>query len=283
MYLKTIIKRFSIVMSAFVPFFSDYSYQIVCSDKISVHLEMIPEYKSINSDFNFIKCIIDGIRHLREKYKLKLKKTLKEVIIVLDNININKNLFEKYEAVIKSECNTLDIILNDINDYSISTIIKPNFKELNKNKNVIKEKLDIISKLTVNDIENIKNGTHDININELLIETYIKDIEYSGVFNNIGIILNTEETTTIKELNLARDFYSFMNKLRKKLKLKASDNVSVSLSDDNSNGAFIIELKRVINIYYAHNIKFGPITSNVLGSEKYIYDNNEAIVFLFKY
>lgn len=283
LYLKTIIKRFSIVMSAFVPFFSDYSYQIVCSDKISVHLEMIPEYKSINSDFNFIKCIIDGIRHLREKYKLKLKKTLKEVIIVLDNININKNLFEKYETVIKSECNTLDIILNDINDYSISTIIKPNFKELNKNKNVIKEKLDIISKLTVNDIENIKNGTHDININELLIETYIKDIEYSGVFNNIGIILNTEETTTIKELNLARDFYSFMNKLRKKLKLKASDNVSVSLSDDNSNGAFIIELKRVTNIYYAHNIKFGPITSNVLGSEKYIYDNNEAIVFLFKY
>lgn len=282
-YLKTIIKRFSIVMSAFVPFFSDYSYQTVCSDKISVHLEMIPEYKNINSDFNFIKYIIDGIRHLREKYKLKLKKSLKEVIIVLDDVNINKNLFEKYESVIKSECNVLNIILNNISNYSISTIIKPNFKELNKNKNVIKEKLNTISKLTTNDIENIKNGIHDININEILIETYINDIEYSGVFNNIGIILNIEETKIIKELNLARDFYSFINKLRKKLKLKTSDNVNISLSNDNSNGEFIIELKRVMNIHYTHDITFTSIISDVLGSEKYIYDNNKVIVSLSKY
>ena len=281
-YLRDIIRRFSTVMAPFTPFFSEYSYQLVkdVDMPVSVHHTMIPETEQGMNDFSRVKTVVDGIRHLREKYAIKLKRVLNSVCVVvrkeeIDNLTM---LIKKYENVIKSECNVLNVTIEEMGKFNVEIDVKPNFTTIEKS--LIKKKREIIAK----NIKYIKEcvekdldsfGDLDVDKNELLITVQFKNEDYAALFNGIGVILDVEETETTKEMSLARDFLSFVNKMRKSLHLKTSDEVVVDVNDS--------AVEKVVKKYYSKEITLGKEDGKKVGEDEYSFDKIKAKVNLYKH
>lgn len=277
--LRKLLKDFSIVMAPFAPFFSEFCYQSVrnSSDLISVHDCMYPSANHSEHSFYKAKKVIESIRQMREKLRLKVKRPLKAVTIVCTEAL--RSVLEEYVGVIQNECNLLDLVFGDERDYEFSTTVKPFFENIKKDEDSKKKKIDIIKGLSIEKALGILENPLEvdgvtISGSDLLISKEFKDESNSGVFGDYGIILDTETNDTITRLFEAREFYSFIQKLRKKCGLSVEDKVAVSIAND-----YIKEI--ISNTDYKSLILFGD-EGEVIGEEDYTFNDCEFKTKLYK-
>ncbi|KAL6122051.1 putative isoleucine--tRNA ligase, cytoplasmic [Nucleospora cyclopteri] len=302
--LGTILMKFSITVASILPFFSEYCYQSIVEKMLkngikdenvlkmihkSVHHCLIEESNENSHEFDKIKLIIEAIRHLREKQKLMLKRPLKSVTIVT-NSEISMEIepvLRKFEEVIKSECNLLEIKSDYLKNYQKTMTVKPCFAVLSKNKDEMKEKIGLIRNFTDSDVEKLVKDSHEtIKKEEVIIETDFIGVKDAGMFEfnlgeSFGIILDTEKDELVEKMALARNFYAFVQKFRKNLGLKLEDDVKIECSNE--------KLKAVGNEFYK-DLEFinrdeisNPENKNkdCLGERDYQYENVKARLKLF--
>lgn len=275
--LRDLIQRFSIAMGPFTPFFAEYSYQKTTQgEKTSVHHNLIPDTeKEMFNDFDKIRIVVDGIRHLRDKFIIKLKKVLKSVTVVVgkDSFDEFDKLLDHYGPVIRKECNVLHVYLKQMDEYNVDVEIKPNFAAIDKKE--IKGKLALIKEKKDEIAQMVKDGKEVtiIPMNELLVKVQFVNEESAGLFDGIGVILDTEENDESREMSLARDFMSFINKMRKNLNLKPTDAVDVAVEDE--------KVQEIIQKYYSGDISFDK-NAEIVGQEEYAYGDIKTQVHLTK-
>lgn len=275
--LKTLLRDFSIVMAPFAPFFSEYCYQSVRSedDPKSVHYCIYPCTKISEHPFEKAKTVIEAVRHLREKFRLKLKRPLKSATIVssLEYLNILSDFTE----VIQNECNLLGVTFEEESKYEFITSVKPCFDSLKNDKENMKAKIEIIRNLNEEKVFEILKAPieiagHLINKNDLLISKEFKGVENSSVFDKFGILLDLEINDSIIESADAREFYSFVQKLRKSSGLVVEDTVNIDIDSD--------YLRKVVSEKYPDTL-FGTQGSKVL-ENTYSHNDHVYKVTLYK-
>lgn len=284
--LGRLIYDFSIVMAPFTPFFAEFSYQKVLCDcikdikkenksKQSVHHELIPDTELKCNDFNKIKVVVEGIRHLREKYGIKLKRVLKKASVVVPKVNEKeyKELFMKFESVILRECNLLKIELELMENFDVKIDVKPNYSAIKKDE--IKSKCAILNKHKKEIIEQLKleNDCTFLPKDEMIISYDFVSEKHGDLFNGVGVVLDVEETEETKRMSLARDFSSFVNKMRKELGLSIKNNVLVKVEEE--------DIISSCQEYNSGGMVFGK-SGDIIGKSDYDYNGRKINVSLYK-
>ncbi|KAF7682745.1 putative isoleucine--tRNA ligase, cytoplasmic [Astathelohania contejeani] len=280
--LGEVLRLFSIIMAPFTPFFAEYCFQEVLNDSgynerdfNSVHYQLYPDLSySLNHPFNEVKRVIEGIRHAREANKISLKTPLKSCVIVVDCANLRSNITD-YSAIIKEECNLLNIELRSFKDFDISYSVKPNFSVLSK-KEQKKERIEIIRRLS-NDNINILYNSEFITIEGLVIskedvlfECKTKDFVN---FNDFGLVLDLTVDDLIVEMKVAREFNGFIQRMRKRCGLKIEDEAWIRVENE--------ELGQLAKKYYEIVISEGD--GELLERGVFNYKEEDVTVELYKY
>lgn len=198
--LYRVLKKFSIILSPFCPFFAEYMYQELYleTDKLSVHLNLISEIKdfeinqeSVDEVFLLQECI-KCIRYKRSSYTKDSFTSVKKPINNLKIITENKykiNILKKIKKTIAKETNILDIeIINKQLRKYYNILIKPNFKKLGmKYGKDAKRLLHFLKTINDNDLqkESIK-----YNVNKKLSFEYFKKEDYD--FDSMDYILEND-------------------------------------------------------------------------------------------
>lgn len=275
--LSKILKEFSILMAPFATFFSEYCYQSLKtdSDPVSVHQCIYPSYKESTHPFDQVKKVIEAIRQMREKLRLKVKRPLKSVTIVCSNEL--KELLSGYCDVIQSECNLLDLIFDQESNYEYTVEVKPYFENLKKDQETMKAKMDIIRNLTDKQISEINKNPLEINgvkisTFDLYVLKQFANVENANVYDDFGVIFDVEINDSIVELADAREFYSFIQKFRKSHGLTVSDNVNISIDSD--------YIQRVVKSKYS-DVAFGQY-GDLIGESEYAHNDQNLKVKLFR-
>lgn len=273
--LKNILTKFSIIMAPFTPFFSEYTYQILLgnnnlSDKdfASVHYEMFPQIDPQKpNNFENTKKVIEAIRGLRENTKISLKTPLREAVVI-GNEDFDVNM-------VTSECNILSIKIDSKKNYKYDTRIRPNFSEIKKRTNMA----DIHKKISqINQIRSIDEiDKHNISIEEIICTEEITFNEKNKIAKNFGefsIILDTVLGDDLIEMKYAREFFAFLQRLRKKIGLKIDDKVKVYLESD--------VLKSMVLKNYNVDFVSSISTQKILCSELYRYKEDDVKVMILE-
>ncbi|WUR02315.1 isoleucine-tRNA ligase (IARS1) [Vairimorpha necatrix] len=249
--LSDILKGFSVVLAPFVPFFSEYCYQCVLSIKArsnkketkeiqSVHFEIYPKVNKIMThSFNKSKEIIDTIRYLRDKHTISLKTPLKEVRIISETSFLNE--VEKYANTIIKECHLLNLkFINEkeVKELKIEYKAKPCFENLKKDEKSMGKNIKMIKNLNQEEIKALNNANlsetmFDIKRENVLIE---KNVSYpTGLckaMKEYVILIDDTIDNEVIEKKTAREFNSFIQKLRKSCGLKIEDSVNVEIANE---------------------------------------------------
>ncbi|EOB12321.1 Isoleucyl-tRNA synthetase [Nosema bombycis CQ1] len=262
-------------MAPFTPFFSEYSYQTTSKDE-SVHFEMYPKkFETQEDTFESAKEVIEIIRSIREQKQISLKTPICEATVYC-SLKF-RNRVDRYLETISKECNVLKISFKDEDAISVTLKAKPYFENLKKDMKTMKKKMDIISKFTEKDIENILQ--RDLEYEGLVIKKndvmLVKELTadkdgLSKVAHSFILTLNNTLTKEVLELRDAREFNSFIQQLRKKLGLKIEDNVYIDIQSD--------YIKEVCSKHF--NIVFGTEGEKV-GEEQY-KEGNEYKVTVYQ-
>ncbi|KAK6090833.1 hypothetical protein P3W45_000078 [Vairimorpha bombi] len=248
--ISTLLKDFSIVMAPFTPFFSEYCYQTILNIKErdsgklsgvkSVHFEMYPQIlEQGSSSFEKSKQIIDAIRYLRDKHTINLKTPLKNVKIICDFA------FEfearKYFNTIIRECHLLSLDFErekDMKYLSVEYKAKPCFEHLKKDLTTMKDKVKKISKLKQDELKilsTLKDDDiiFDVGKKDVLIEKRASyPVGLCMAMNEFVILVDDSVDENVLEKKTAREFNSFVQKLRKACGLKMEDNVQVEIDNE---------------------------------------------------
>lgn len=248
-----VIYNTSLVISPVLPFLSEYLYQqlqgicdissIGLSYKKSVHL---CEYKNDlilitsklgyrNDSVDTMRSVISLIHQIRNENGMNVKMPIRTVRIYGTYDKLLKLI--KLERYIKEETNILSIeYCTDIDRYIVYKI-KPNFKTLGKTYGrLIKNIINHMNEMTHTEINKIRTNGYfcynDINItNDFYdISVEIENInKHIGKINNgILIMLDTQQDEETKKLYFARVFATFIQKMRKNVKLHSYQKVTLS-------------------------------------------------------
>lgn len=275
--LASLLQDFSIVMAPFTPFFSEYCYRSVLGAKSSesVHHCSYPVTSPSAHPFEKAKDVIEGIRQMREKLKLKVKRPIKSAKVVCSKDF--RDTLAGFTRVIQSECNLLEITFEDESNFTLKTTVKPFFESLKQYRDTMKAKIDIIRSLSESQISEVLKGSVEINGLEirkadvLLVKEFI-GVKNSEIFGEFGLVIDDEINDAIIELADAREFYSFIQKLRKNSGLSADDRVCIRISND--------YIKSVVSKKYS-DVIFGDNGSKVAES-KYLFKNEALPVDLYR-
>lgn len=275
--LARLLRDFSIVMAPFAPFFSEYCYRSVLGAKSSesVHHCMYPATSPSSHPFEKAKNVIEGVRQMRERLRLKVKRPIKSVKIVCSGDL--RNVLVNFVGVIQSECNLLEITFDDEAKFVFKTTVKPFFESLKEDKDTMRTKIEIIRDLSESQISELYRGLVEVDglkirkADVLFVKEFV-DVENAGIFGEFGLVVDDEINDAIVELSDAREFYSFVQKLRKSSGLSADDRVCVKVSND--------YIKSVVSKKYS-DVVFGDSGNKVVGS-KYTLNNEMLPVDLYR-
>ncbi|XP_077301443.1 uncharacterized protein LOC143922040 [Arctopsyche grandis] len=275
--LRKLLSDFSVVMAPYAPFFSEYCYQStrIESSALSVHFCSFPKTEKSEHPFDKAKTVIEAIRHMREKYKLKVKRPLKSATIVSNSET--SSILKSFVDVIMSECNLLDLLFEEETQYEFITVTKPCFDSLKKDKDNMKAKIEVIRNLNDTQILEIINSPIVINSlsickEDLLISKEFKGVEFANTFDNFGVILDVEMNESILEKADAREFYSFLQKLRKTSGLVVDDLVNVEVESE--------YLKKIVSVNYP-DVIFGSEGVKV-GESQHTLRDSVFLIRIFK-
>lgn len=277
--------EFATLMAPFVPFFSEYSYQAVKTQlagnnwPVSVHHRMFSESARSAHPFEKAKNVIEGIRQMREKLRIKLKRPLKCATIVASTEHIN--LLTEFETIVKQECNILKINYEEEIKYQFRTAVKPLFEALKIEPASMKSKIKAIREMNEEKARDLLSGPIDINGTKIERKEVILEREFIGIdgpeqvsrmFGEFGVILNLCVDNEIEDLTEAREFFSFVQKQRKAAGLKIEDDVAVWIEAE--------EIRRIVGQIYP-DVQFGK-SGQVVGASEYIHKGTNYRVELFR-
>ena len=239
--LYEILYNYSILMSPFVPFFSEFTFQELrrnLNDFHSVHFESIQKTEFLTSDEIQI---LEMVRTLQNTVQLgrlardtvKIKRPLKRIIIITENLLIRDNL-QKMSEYLQTELNTLSVefTTDRENKFSQMSVIV-NDKELGLR--FKKERISMKKAIMLIDPDQLyselkQNGFVKVNghqITELTISrvpiTNITGSFGSGYDKNHIVIADLVEEPELIMMSLTREIKSIVQKQRKNTGLVASD------------------------------------------------------------
>lgn len=125
--------QFSIILSPFAPFYSEYLYRNLSNEALdSVHDELWGQEEVVNhellSTFDLGFAVIELGRTVRERQSVPLKQPLSTMKV----FSLYKAKLDAVSDLIKSELNVKELVLLDSPDDLCSVKYKPDFKELGK-------------------------------------------------------------------------------------------------------------------------------------------------------
>ena len=239
-YLTTyeVLLTLSKLIAPLTPYIAEEIYTKL-TDKESVHLEDFPVCdeslinEEIEAKMDLVRDICSLGRFAREEAKIKVRQPISELILAHDN----KALVSSLEDMIKDELNIKNILyIEDMTKY-MDYIIKPNFREVGKTLGPkIKLFQEELSKLDNEQIEQIKNGPLEMNldgeileVNASMVDITVKVKEGYCSSNNgkTFVILNTELTDELITEGIARELIRKIQSLRKEADLVITDHIKV--------------------------------------------------------
>lgn len=273
--LAKLLEDFSIVMAPFTPFFSEYCYRSISTSGSSVHHCMYPVATLSSHPFEKAKNVIESIRQMREKLKLKVKRPVKSVTIVCSDSL--RDTLTSFVDVIEGECNILDVLFENESKFAFRTTARPFFESLKSDRSTMKAKIDAIRSLSDSQIAEVIGGYVEANGIKIKKEDVILTREFVGVMNSetfgeFGLVVDDEINDEIAELADAREFYSFVQKLRKSSGLSANDRACVGISNS--------YIKDIVSKKYP-DVAFGDEGIKVAESS-YLLDGKPAPVDLYR-
>lgn len=245
----------------------------------SVHFNMFPRIsRERHVKFEDVKAVIELIRQMRESKSLSLKRPLKYVEVVAPECF--REAIASAVNLIKHECNILELKLVDIFNYKYSHVVKPCYAVLRRDMSTMKEKLAAIKHITEDDVIcllakdclSVDVLGIKVYLDDLIVEREFKDVSNSRISNNFGVILDLSVDEKIVDMKVAREFYAFLQKLRKSSGLKIGDSVGVYC--DNT------YLHKLLSVYYS-NVKFEK-SDDLIVQAKYFFDNENIVVSLYR-
>jgi isoleucyl-tRNA synthetase len=244
--IKFIISDFKVVM----PFFCEKEYLNLKNfikhsdsyfDNESIHLCNTHKYIDLTdqeaNDFNIIYTIICNVHKLRGSINLSLKKPVKSITIVIDNILEEKytNKYRQYLHFISNECNVLDIYIKTHEEIAISKNIKPVrsffFKQYGKE---ISDEFAKLEKMSSNELNTIiENNTFcsslfNINYNiesEDMTRIILKEFNFES--SKIIVLLDKQYDESIDKIYYYRLVAANIQKNRKLAGLHPWDQIKV--------------------------------------------------------
>lgn len=241
--LRRLLVDFSTVMAPFLPFFSEYCYQSV-KDKLaggsgsafcdSVHHTMYPKTKESRHPFENAKNVIEAVRQMRERLRLKLKRPLRLATIVCSPAT--ERILKPFTELIVAECNLLNLKFESEDLYSFTTSVKPCYGVLRGDLGTMKKKLSFISKMGEGEIIALLadgrvavDETLFVDKEDTIITKEFVGVEHAQTFGAFGLVLDVSIDEEIVERTAAREFYSLVQQLRKNAGLVPEDSVAVSV------------------------------------------------------
>ena len=220
------------------PYIAEEIYQDLTGEE-SVHLASFPTSdltlidESIEQQMDLVRDICSLGRFAREDAKIKVRQPISELILAYNNKNIIGNL----ESIIKEELNVKDVLyIEDMTKY-MNYIVKPNFREVGKVLgSKIKSFQERLAKLSNSDVEELKNGSLTLNLDNedfkvtpdmVEISIKVKDGYCSSTDNKTFVILNTELTEELIFEGIARELTRKIQSIRKDLDLVITDRINV--------------------------------------------------------
>ncbi|KAI4290740.1 isoleucyl-tRNA synthetase [Pancytospora philotis] len=288
--LREILVKLSIVMAPFVPFFSEYCYQSIRSKRgaesaelalESVHHCLYPKTSRTKHNFDSAKSVIMALRQMREAMGLKLKRPLKCATVVCSE-KFRETILP-FSSLIASECNLLDLKFAPLEDYTFTVSVKPFFDGLRRDASTMKTKMAVIGLINQEQAEYLwkhkqvevpdrAGSPVKITLQDALVDKKFKGLDDAEMFGEFGLIFDAALDEEIVDRTAAREFFSFVQKLRKSSGLAVGD--AVSVSTDNK------YLRGVIGTYYPE-VQFGAEGAKVCDSV-YTHDDDTVSVSLFK-
>ena len=268
MTLLIVLHNLSIILSSYLPHFSEYLYQNLeltnlpnstSLKPISVHLL---SYQSLNKievnyqpafhQLDLLIEVLELIRQGRNDHKIPNKKPLQRIIICTDEDNYD-NLLEGYENYIINEGNILEVNYQKLSDVS-EVNLKPNLGQIGSDfKQQSKEIIKYLQSLDQASLQHQLSSNqlnYPLSSNHFNYQHTIKSQEHCiHLLNNnqnILIYLNIEQNETITHNYMAKCLISEIQKYRKDLNLKAWDQIDIVLHYQNS-----LLLDTVLNQYQA--------------------------------
>lgn len=237
--LGRVLVDFATVMAPFTPFFSEYSYQSIVGSgggwPLSVHHRMYPAATESSHPFEEAKSVIEAVRQMREKLRIKLKRPIRLARIVCGEAK--RGAMDRFVELVKEECNLLEVQYAREEEYKYEVSVKPYFEELKQDMGTMKEKMAAIRKMNEEQVAELARGSAsvdgvDLRRKDVLIERQFVGVENAAMFGDFGVILDVRVDQEINELTLAREFFSFVQKQRKAEGLRPEDDVGISVDNE---------------------------------------------------
>lgn len=231
--LFTVIKELSLISAPFTPFISEYIFRYLTGN--SVHLEDWPEKIQERDDPKLVEDVkttrelIEGIRRIREKEKIKIRQPLQ----VAKVSGVTSELLELYGSLIKEQTNVKDIQLcGDSDAISKMTIVlaKTLAPKLKQNFMTVKNLVQN------NEFELLPSG--ELKVGDFVLETADFEIQRVPMLENeavtqnrnIVVVLSLDINEELYLEGLSRDMNRLIQDLRKKLKLKYETRIQIQIN-----------------------------------------------------
>lgn len=244
--LYEVLLNFSKLISPFTPFISEEIYQTLKTDSVrfkeSVHLENYPEVdvskidKDLEDRMEFVRNIVELGRSARKKAVVKVRQTLKEILIYTEKgFNI-----KEFENLIKEELNVKSIKLIDNEFDFVNIYLKPNYemissrfgKYLNNLRDLLeKESQNIYKRLKVEKeiLVEFEDFKEKLNLEDLIVDKKPK-FNHSIAFNkDIVVLLNLEIDEQLKKEGWLREFLHFIQNTRKSVGFEVTDRINIGV------------------------------------------------------
>ena len=220
------------------PYLTEELYQKL-TGKESVHLADFPKVdldlidEKCEERMDLVRDVCSLGRYAREEANIKVRQPISNLILPKDNEVIIGDLL----PVIKEELNVKEVEFKEDMSKYLDYIVKPNFKILGKTLGPkIKELQEILSKLTVNEIDKInskglkiKLDGEDFTLTSDMVLISIKQKEgYASSSNDrTCVVLDTNLTEDLVLEGLAREFVRTVQALRKEEDFVITDHINV--------------------------------------------------------
>ena len=220
------------------PYLTEELYQKLTGEE-SVHLADFPKVdldlidEKCEERMDLVRDVCSLGRYAREEANIKVRQPISNLILPKDNEVIIGDLL----PVIKEELNVKEVEFKEDMSKYLDYIVKPNFKVLGKTLGPkIKELQEILSKLTVNEIDKInskglkiKLAGEDFTLTSAMVLISIKQKEgYASSSNDkTCVVLDTHLTEELILEGLAREFVRTIQALRKEEDFVITDHINV--------------------------------------------------------
>ncbi|KAK1932794.1 isoleucyl-tRNA synthetase family protein [Babesia divergens] len=236
-----------LIQSMFAPFTSEMIYSNLkrarAVDSKSIHFEMLPECRgNVDEEITWkvrsMQQVILLGRTVRERRRVSLKKPIISIKVIHEDDRMLEPIRE-LQTLVKDELNVMNIEFS--NDVScISCVITPNFKALGGRLGAaMKPVAESIKRLSTAQIKNLEGTTsmdimgHTITLDDVVISrkidtSTINNPNIDGDSNkDFTVLLDFTEDENLKWMAYAREISNRVQKLRKQLRLSASDDITI--------------------------------------------------------